>query len=55
MGLLSLGRAIGRAIGRGVETVGKIIHSEKIQEAGRKIQNVCQKTAASTGRQHEYD
>ena len=29
MGLLNLGRAIGRAIGRGVETVGKIIHSEK--------------------------
>ena len=55
MGLLNLGRAIGRAIGRGVETVGKIIHSEKTQEVGRKIQDACRETAVSTGRQREYD
>lgn len=56
MGLFSgFGRAIGRAFGRGVETVGKIFHSEKIQEAGRKIQDACRKTASDTGRQREYD
>lgn len=34
MGLFSsFCRAVGRAVGRGVETVGKIIHSEKIQES----------------------
>ncbi len=56
MGLFSsFCRAVGRAVGRGVETVGKIIHSEKIQEVGRDIQNACRKTASDTGRQHEYD
>ena len=50
MGLLNLGRAIGRAIGRGVETVGKIIHSEIIQEVGRDIQNACRKTACQAFR-----
>ena len=56
MGLLSsFCRAVGRAVGRGVETVGKIIHSEKTQEVGRKIQDACRETAVSTGRQREYD
>ena len=56
MGLLSsFCRAVGRAVGRGVETVGKILHSEKTQEVGRNIQNACRKTASDTGRQHEYD
>ena len=34
MGLLSsFCRAVGRAVGRGVETVGKIIHSEKFRKS----------------------
>lgn len=44
---MGLFKAIGRAIGKGVEKVGDFFGSEKISNAGRKIQDACAEKIAS--------
>lgn len=59
MRLLSLigdcARAAGRAAGRGIEWVGEKLHSEKLREIGRDIQDICRETSRETGKTNEYD
>lgn len=59
MGLFSfLGdcvKAVGRGVGKVVEKVGEITGIEKIEHAGRAIQDACQKTSKRVGESKEYD
>ena len=52
---MGLFKAIGRAIGRGIEGVGKILHSEKIENAGKKLQERCRETSKRTGQSNSFD
>lgn len=45
-------RSIGRAIGRGVETVGRVLGSSKIEKVGRDIQYAC---AERVARERSYE
>ena len=44
--------SIGRAIGRGVETVGRVLGSSKIEKVGRDIQYAC---AERVARERSYE
>lgn len=48
-------RAAGRAAGRGIEWVGEKLHSEKLREIGRDIQDICRETSRETGKTNEYN
>lgn len=53
--MMSFLGSVGRVIGRGVENVGRILHSETLQNVGRGIQDACSETARKTGNTREYD
>jgi hypothetical protein len=52
-------RSVGRAIGKGAENVGRFIGSEKLENAGRTLQNWCQEksedVARETSKTNEYN
>lgn len=48
-------RSVGRTIGRGVERFGQVTGIKSIENAGRKIQDICQETSRRTGSSREYD
>lgn len=55
MGLFgSICRGIGRCVGRCVEKVGSFIGSERIEDAGRNIQDACTRTSKDVGRTYKY-